>query len=377
MNIRIVGAGPAGLYFALLMKRHEPTHDIRVIEQNEPDATYGWGVVFSDRALSFLERADAASFADIDSRLQLWHEQAIIQHGERVVIRGSTFSAIQRLALLGILQRHCRAAGVALEFGTRVTDVDALSSCDLLVGADGVNSSVRARYQEALRPAVETCSNKHVWYGTGQCFDALTLSFRENADGAFVAHAYQYSPAMSTFIVECDRETWSRAGFESMSDEESRRYCEAVFRADLDGHELQSNHSRWGNFGMVSNQCWSTGRVVLLGDALHTVHFSIGSGTRTALEDAIALFGACVRHADVPAALRAFEASRRPACEPLLDIGRLSAAWYERFREKLRRHPVAFAYDYVMRGGRLDREALRGRDPRFVAAYERIADERV
>ena len=371
MKIGIVGGGPAGLYFALLMKRLDSSHEIRVAEQNPAGATFGFGVVFSDRALSFLRDADPDSYADLDQRLQTWDDQVIVHRDERVRIDGIGFSGIARLELLRVLQDHCRRRGVVMEFERRLLDLSAFADCDVVVGADGVNSVVREACRDAFDPSIGSLSNRYVWYGTAQRFDALTLTFRESADGVFVAHHYRYAPHRSTFVVECDAATWERAGLASLSEDESRRYCETVFASDLGGHPLLTNRSLWSAFRVVTNRRWSQGNVVLIGDALRTVHFSIGSGTRNALEDAVALFRAFERHgADVPAALYAFEEERRPGVEKFLEVATRSSAWYERFGEKMHLDPLPFAHDYVVRGGRISHERLRKRSPRFVDAYE-------
>jgi anthraniloyl-CoA monooxygenase len=371
MKIGIVGGGPAGLYFALLMKRLDPSHQIRLVEQNPPGATFGFGVVFSDRALSFLQDADPESYADIERRLQTWDDQVVVHREQRVRIDGIGFSGIARLELLQVLQEHCRRRGVELRFERRLTSLADLGDCDLLVGADGVNSVVRQAYREHFEPSVSFLTNRYVWFGTPRLFDALTLTFRENPEGVFVAHHYCYSQDRSTFIVECDAITWERGGFESMSEDQNRRYCERVFANDLAGQPLLTNRSAWINFKVVTNRRWSHGNVVLIGDALRTVHFSIGSGTRNALEDAIALFRACARHGDdVQRALRALEADRRPGVEKFLDVAARSSSWYERFRDKMHLDPLPFTYDYLMRGGRVSRQRLKERSPQFAAAVE-------
>jgi 2-polyprenyl-6-methoxyphenol hydroxylase-like FAD-dependent oxidoreductase len=374
MRIGVVGGGPAGLYFALLMKRHDPTHEITVHEQNPAGATFGFGVVFSDRALSFLQEADPESYADLGASLQTWDDQVIVHRDEAVRIDNIGFSGIARLDLLRVLQEHCRRHRVTLRFEQRLVDLGTLADCDLVVGSDGANSLVRETYRTRFEPSVASLSNRYVWYGTPRLFDALTLTFRTDPAGTFVAHHYRYSPTASTFIVECDAATWERAGFARMSEDESRRYCERLFAPDLGGQPLLTNRSAWISFRVITNQRWSHDNVVLIGDALRTVHFSIGSGTRNALEDAIALFRAFAAHgADVPAALRAFEAARRPGVEKFLTVAERSAAWYEQFADKLHLAPIAFAHDYLMRGGRITPERLRERSPGFAAAYEAFA----
>ena len=371
MKINIVGGGPGGLYFALLMKRQDASHQVVVYEQNLAAATYGWGIVLSDRAVSFLQTVDAASYSDLSDSLEIWHDQILILRGERVAVHGSTFSGMQRLAMLQILQRHCAAAGVEMRFDSRISEIQPLVDCDLLVGADGASSMVRRAFEEHFQPSLERRSNRYAWYGTHQTFDGLSLIFRDSPAGPFVGHAYRYSKTDSTFVVECQESTWKAAAFAQMSEDESRRYCEGIFKKDLGGHPLLSNKSVMGNYTRVTNRHWHYKNVVLIGDALRTVHFSIGSGTRTALEDAIALRDACHAHRNMEAALAEFERVRRPATEQLLGVAYQSILWYEQFSEKMRLAPIAFAYDYMVRGGRLDEELIRQRDPQFVSAYER------
>jgi len=340
------------------------------VEQNPAGATYGWGVVFSERALSFLIESDADSYADISAQMELWDDLTIVHRDTRVPMDGNGFSGIARLALLNILQEHCRRHGVQLCFEQRLTNLAAFDNFDLIVAADGVHSVVREMFAEQFRPRVEVLTNKYIWYGTAQVFDTLSLTFRQNNDGAFVAHHYRYSPRGSTFIVECDAATWERAGFAHMSDDASRRYGEQVFAPDLGGHALLSNKSSWLNFRAWTNERWSYRNIVLIGDALRTVHFSIGSGTRMALEDAIALHRACIMNEGVPTALQAFEATHRPSVEKLLGVAYGSYVWYEQFHTKMDLHPLELAHDYMMRGGRMTHERLQRIAPRFTASYD-------
>jgi 2-polyprenyl-6-methoxyphenol hydroxylase-like FAD-dependent oxidoreductase len=378
MRISVIGAGPAGLLFSALITRRRPEWNVRVIEQNPARATYGFGVVFSEGALAFLERDHPQLLRLLDAATEAWPMQRVVHRGERVDVDGNGFSAIGRLELLQLLGGLCRDAGVEIEHGRTVAALDELAGSDLIVGADGANSLVRRSLAEQFEPAIETLSNRFAWYGTTQSFECLTLTFRESEHGAFVAHHYRHGPAMSTFVVECDASTWGRAGFERMSDEQSRAYCERVFAPDLDGHPLVSNKSVWRQFPLLSSSRWSAalprGRAVLIGDALRTVHFSIGSGTRLAMEDAIALdraFGEAGE--DVPAALAAFERARRPIVEKLLAAANASSYWYERFAQKMRYAPAQLAHDYMTRSGRVTDERLQQMAPKFMA---RVARER-
>jgi anthraniloyl-CoA monooxygenase len=371
MLINIIGGGPAGLYFALLMKRHDAAHRVTVFERNPPGATFGWGVVFSGRTLSNLREADAVSHRRITESFETWDNVDVVHRGHRVSVRGNHFSGIARLRLLQILQERCAELGVGLRFGEAVEDAEGLAAgCDLLVGADGVGSLVRERYREHFRPALGAGANKYIWYGTRQLFHGLTLTFRESGAGVFAAHSYKFSKELSTFIVECDEGTWARAGFDAMGEDEARAYLARVFADDLGGHELLSNSSRWINFVLVKNERWSHRNVVLLGDALHTAHFSIGSGTKLALEDSIALFRCFAAGLTVPAALSEFERARRPVIEDYQQAAQESRLWFERAREFMHLDPLPFAYSLMTRSRKVGDESLRRRDPDFVAAYE-------
>lgn len=375
MRIGIVGAGPAGLLFALLAKRRRPDAAVRVIEQNPADATFGFGVVFSHGALEFLARDAPQMHAALARVMETWPVQRIVHRGVAVDVDGNGFCAIGRLALLQLLQLECAQAGVELVFGRALDSLAPLADCDLVVGADGVNSLVRRTHAAAFGTRTEWLTNKFVWYGTTQPFDCLTLTFRENGHGAFVAHHYRYAPDRSTFIVECDAATWRRAGLGAMDDAASRAYCEDLFAPDLDGHPLVSNRSLWRNFPLLSNESWSAGNVVLIGDALRTGHFSIGSGTRLAFDDAIALDRALGEAGDdVPALIARFERERRPVVEKLVAAANSSSYWYERMADKMALAPLALAYDYMTRSGRMSDERLAQAAPRFM---ERVRAEGV
>jgi anthraniloyl-CoA monooxygenase len=368
MRITIVGAGPAGLYFALLAKKQDPRHQIVVVERDPPGATYGWGIVFSDRTLSFLHDHDVPTYESITRRFVLWDNVDVVHRGERVTVRGNRFAGISRVAFLEVLRRRCEGLGIEFRYRQAVSDEAALPPSDLVVGADGANSVIRRAHAAVFLPSVDRRRNRYIWLGTRRIFQALTLTFRESAHGAFVAHSYKFGPDASTFIVEAVGEAWTRAGFEGMTAEATCAYLEQVFADDLEGHPLLTNdYVRWQTFSIVSNGGWSDGNVVLLGDALHTTHFSVGSGTKAALEDAIALSEAMGREPEVTAALADFTARRKPVVEALQAAAQSSLLFFEEAESRLGLHPLDLAYDLMTRSGRIDDEGLRKRDPEFMA----------
>jgi 2-polyprenyl-6-methoxyphenol hydroxylase-like FAD-dependent oxidoreductase len=371
MRIAILGAGPAGLYLGYLIKRRDAQADVTVIEQNAPDATFGFGVVFSDRALAFLREDDEETYAALVPHTEYWTDMSLNLRGQRVVIDGIGFAAIGRLQLLQLLQARAASVGVAPVYRRMVKDLDELAGFDLVVGADGVNSLVRRALAQEFGATVRLLDNRFAWFGTTQRFETLSHTFIETAEGAFNAHHYRCAPGMSTFIVEMSADTFARMGFADMHEAASRQTCERLFAEVLGGHALVSNNSIWRRFPIVRNARWSHGKHVLIGDALHTAHFSIGSGTRLAMEDAIALDKALAAQHALPAALASYEAARRPILEKLVAGANGSADWYEHFSEHMTLAPVEFAMSYITRSGRVDLERLRELSPKFVERYEK------
>jgi anthraniloyl-CoA monooxygenase len=371
MKINILGGGPAGLYFAILMKKRDPALEIAVYERDGPDDTFGWGIVFSGRSMSLLEERDPESHARIARALQTWDNVDVVHRGETISVGGNNFSGIARLAFLNALHARCRELGVDLRFRTAIADVETLRDCDLLVGADGGNSLVRRTYVDFFQTVIDVRQNRYIWLGTPRLFHGLTMIFHETEAGLFIAHAYKFSPTTSTFIVECPPQTWLRAGLGRMAPEETCRHLAEVFAGPLHGQPLLSNnYVKWQNFPLIRNKQWSHENVVLLGDALHTAHFSIGSGTRLAVEDAMALADAFAQHGDVPAALAAFQRARKPRVDELQEAATVSLAWLENVQEHLHLEPVPFAYQLMTRSRRAGYNRIKRKDPAFIARYD-------
>ena len=372
MRIVIAGAGPAGLYCAYRLRKELGPHaDIDLVEQNPAGATWGFGVVFSDQALDFLEAGDPEVLEAILPHMERWRDLTVNIHGESIVVDGVGFTAIGRLKLLQILQGLVRDSGVRVRFEHRVQTPGELPDADLIIGADGVNSIVRGALAESFGTTISFHSNKFVWYGTTRPFRTLTQTFRANGHGEFNVHHYRYAPDMSTFIVETNAATWSNAGFEHLDDEETRRYFEDLFAPELDGHPIVMNHSHWRNFPVMSNRKWWHENRVLIGDALHTAHFSIGSGTRLAMEDALYLVHSLKsRLPDLEAALADFEARRRPMVEKLVAAANASMDWYGDFGARMKLPPHEFVLSYLKRSGRMTNDQLRRFAPGFMAQYD-------
>lgn len=368
MKVAIVGGGPAGLYFAILMR--QLGHQVVVWERNPRHNTFGWGVVFSERTTRTLAEPDPETQRRLLERLRTWENVDIVHRGELISVAGNRFSGIARIALLELLQQRAEEVGVELHFEVEQSEPP---RADLVVFSDGVNSLMRERFAEQFGTTLELAQNRYIWYGTAQPFGGLTLIFRPHQDGLYMAHAYKYSADLSTFIVEVDEPTWR--GLEQLTEPESRALLETVFADDLGGHPLLVNNAKWIRFTVVRNRHWHFENKVLLGDALRTAHFSIGSGTKLAMEDSIALWQAFREHPRVEDALPAFEAARRPQVEEYQALSELSRHWFEEARSLMHLEPLAFAYEAMTRSSRVDDDSLARRDPEFVKAYRQLKVE--
>ena len=370
MKAVCIGGGPAGLFFALLLKKSDPRHDVTVFERNRAEDTFGFGVVFSDATEEVLAQADPEVTAAMSERSHRWDDIEIHYRGEALTSTGHGFSGLSRRTLLSILTERCRAVGVRLEFEREVPDPAALRDADLVLAADGANSLVRERYREHFRPQIDVRPNRFVWLGTKKPFPAFTFYFKDDAHGLWRVHAYQYEAGGSTFIVEAREETWRAAGLDRASEADTIAFCERLCAEELAGHSLISNRSIWRSFPTIRNERWHHENVVLVGDAAHTAHFSVGSGTKLAMEDAIALAGALAAHADIPAALAAYEAARRPAVESLQRAAQASLQWFEDTERYMSLEPLQFAFTLLSRSLRVTHQNLKVRDPAFVAKVD-------
>lgn len=372
MKINVLGGGPSGLYFAYLAKKRLGNVDITVHERNAPDATFGFGVVLAGAGLAKLEAADAESFGKIQGITKSLANQEIILDGKAVSIEGQAYGgAVRRLDLLKLLQDICADVGVTVRHNADVSDPAKLDDADLVIGADGANSTLRRAHEGAFGTHGSQLSNAFAWYGAERVHDRPTLSFRTANGGAFCAHYYPYTDTMCTYVMECDRAAWDGCGFAKMTDDARQAFVEDLYRDDLQGQPLISNKSEWRNFQPVWNDHWTHGHRVLIGDAVRRAHFSIGSGTRIAMEDSIALVKALESEGDIAAALKAYVAARKPAADILLGAARESYTWYENMGQHMAEassvHDLAF--DYLTRTNRVDESRVAADYPAFMAAY--------
>lgn len=369
-SVDILGAGPAGLYTAILLRRAFPQARLRVFEQNPQGATFGFGVVFSEQALDFLRADDPETHDLIVPRMERWQNMTLNHPDGRVVIDGVGFTAIGRLALIELLRERAQALGVVVDFDTRIDDPLALDA-DLVIGADGLNSVLRGALADDLGPSLAHFGNRFAWFGATRDFDTLTQSFIHTPHGPMNAHHYRFAPGQSTFIVECDEAVFQAAGFAQMTESDSAARCEALFAGVLDGAKLVTNKSNWRQFPRLWCENWvARGKYALLGDAVHTAHFSVGSGTRLAMEDAIALVRALREGPDVATALEAYQAARPPVAHKIVQAANTSAQWYEGFGARMALHPLDFGYDYITRSGRVTDDRLRAMAPGFMALVD-------
>ena len=377
MKILVVGGGPSGLYFAILMKGADPAHEIVVLERNRPDDTFGFGVVFSDATIADVEGADAETYAAITDHFVRWDDIDVHYAGQVTRSTGHGFSGMGRQKLLTVLQARALALGVDVRFETAFEGLDLPpsvagetradpSECDLIVGADGVNSTIREELADRFEPTFDWRPNRFLWLGTTKPFPAFTFYFRETEHGLWRAHAYQYEPGHSTFIVEATHETFAATGLSEDDEAATLAFCEQLFAEELEGHPLLANRAVWRQFPTVRNACWHHENIVLMGDAAHTAHFSVGSGTKLAMEDGIALVQALDAHDDLATALSAYETQRRPAVESLQRAAQVSLEWFEDTERYMHMEPIQFGFNLLTRSFRITHDNLKARDPAYI-----------
>jgi anthraniloyl-CoA monooxygenase len=378
VRVAIVGAGPAGLYLAILLKRDDPTHQVTVYERNRVDDTFGFGVVFSDETLENVGEADPETNQAMAAAAARWEDIEIHYRGTVMQSTGHRFAGVERKTLLELLARRAQSLGVDVQWQREIRDLSdcGLPTADLIVAADGAASPIRDRLADQFQPHLDWRRNRFVWLGTTRPFPAFTFYFKPSPAGLWRTHAYQYAPGRSTFIVEAKEETWKASGLDENDEPATVAYLEQLFKDELQGHTLLPNRSIWRRFPTVRNARWHSGNVVLLGDAAHTAHFSVGSGTKLAMEDAIALAAALKLERSIPAALASYEAGRRPQVESLQRAAQASLEWFEAAERYHETEPLQFAFNLLTRSLRITHENLRLRDPALVAQVDRWFAER-
>ena len=365
MKIVILGGGSAGLYSGLLIKKANPAYDITILERNAADVTYGWGVVFSDRTLASFQRADNKTYEQITDHFVIWDAIDVYYRNQMISCRGHIISSVSRKSLLNILQNRCFELGINVIFSCEINDLAELGDYDLLVAADGLNSIVRTKYETIFKPSLEYGKARYIWLGANKVLDAFTFIFRENDHGLFQVHSYPFNGTTSTFIIECDEASWLNAGLDKADEAQSLAYCQQLLADNLNGATLLSNNSKWISFPMLQTQHWHYKNMVLLGDAIHTAHFSIGSGTKLAMEDAITLSSALEQHADMETALNEYELERKPVVEIFQKAAKESQSYFETLKRYLTLDPTQFTFNLLTRSGRITYDDLRLRDQRF------------
>ena len=366
MKVTVIGGGPGGLYFALLAKKAWPRWDITVYERNRPDDTFGFGVVFSDQTLDSFKAYDAATYERIRRRFAYWGDVDVVYKGSVLRSGGNGFCGCSRVALLNILQDRGRELGVNMRFQREVDDLAEFADSDLIVVADGINSKIREKYRDHFQPSVDLRPNKFTWLGSTKPLDAFKYFFRETPEGIILAHCYQYEPDRSTWVIETDGETWRKLGFDRQSEQEMVSTLEKIFSEELEGHPLVANRSLWRNFPTITNKTWVKGNAVLVGDAKATAHFSIGSGTKLAMEDAIALYECFRKENQIEKALKLYDTTRREEVEKTQHAANVSLAWFEHMKRYWDMAPEQFAFGVMSRSKQITWENLELRDARFV-----------
>ena len=366
MKVTIIGGGPGGLYFALLAKKAWPRWQVTVYERNRPDDTFGFGVVFSDQTLDTFKQYDPVTYERIRRRFAYWGGVDVCYKGETLRSEGNGFCGCSRVALLNILQDRGRELGVDMRFQREVDDLAEFPDSDLIVVADGINSKIRTRYEDHFQPSVDLRPNKFTWLGSTKPLDAFKYFFRETPEGVILAHCYQYEANRSTWVIETDEQTWRNFGFDRLSEQEMIPVLERVFAQELDGHPLIPNRSLWRNFPTITNKTWVKDNAVLVGDAKATAHFSIGSGTKLAMEDAIALYEAFRKEQGVEKALRHYDTARREEVEKTQHAANVSLAWFEHMKRYWGMEPQQFAFGVMSRSKQITWENLELRDPKFI-----------